>query len=971
MMSARNVFSKFIELGLIMAIGLLALAFYFADLKIRTLSTASSQVNHTQQVRLELSQVGAQVHESATMQRRFLVTHDSIYLAGKAWRQAVLFGNLQQLKLLNQESPAQQRHLDTLQQLVQKHIDLLEVTTWPDFAGRSTVWEAGNQTMDSIQVVLRRMNQLETMLLENQQDIRNRSLRMAPFFTWVLLMLALIIATLSYLKIKNDLRKSNRQLEIHLENTKKITELNITLQHAEQIAQAGNWRTDLTTGARQYSDNVYRLFGYEPGAFPPGLAGWLPGVHPDDRQMVHNFGELARQQQLDPPGIVFRYTRPDGQQRYMHADGKIIHTAAGESALIGTIQDVTESHHLRQALEERIQFTETLLDNLVDSVIAYDQDLNMLSINKACETFFNLDRTKVVGKNIREVFPQVQESPAMLDRFQRVLQGETVQFATRSSVVTDKDLDIFFIPLYGPERQVSGVLTIARDVTEAHALRSELEERSRFAELLIESSVDLIAAYDKDLHYTVWNQRCEEALGLKKAEVLGKHIFEVFPMMKGQEITQSLYRALDGQSEHIAPQPSVLSNHHYENFVLPLRNEAGEVSGVLTVTHNVTESYRLRQELEERSHFAETIIESSVDMIVTYDTELRVTAWNKKSEEIFRITRQAAMGRHVQDIFPHIIGTERLADLQAVLQGRSMQYNPHELAPFGIHANLYLLPLKDHSGQVTGVLSITHDVTEVVQSAARLATLNQSLEVKNKQLANINAELASFSYVASHDLQEPLRKIQSFASRILATEKDRLSDTGQDAFRRMQSAADRMQQLIDDLLTYSRTNTQTGEFSMVDLNKLLHEAEHELSETVQEKGAVIEADPLPEARVVAFQFRQLLANLLSNALKYQRPGVAPQIRITCHQVQGADIPHAEAGVKTYFRIRVADNGIGFEQQYAERIFELFQRLHGRSEYKGTGIGLAICRKIMQNHQGYLLAEGRPGEGSTFTIYLPV
>ncbi|MCY7328972.1 MAG: PAS domain-containing protein, partial [Saprospiraceae bacterium] len=450
-----------------------------------------------------------------------------------------------------------------------------------------------------------------------------------------------------------------------------------------------------------------------------------------------------------------------------------------------------------------------------------------------------------------------------------------------------------------------------QDVTESYQLRQQLEERTRFAEMLIESSVDMIAAYDKNLHYTVWNKRCEEILQLKKEDVLGKYVFDVIPTMKGQKITESLYRGLTGHAEYIPPQASLISSHYYENYVQPLLNETGEVTGVLTITHDITESYVLRQQLEERSQFAETIIDSSVDMIITYDRDLRVTAWNKKSEEVFRLTKQEVLGRYVQDVFPNITGTERLADLQAVLQGSPVQYDPYELPLFGIHANLYLLPLKDHTGQVTGVLSITHDVSDVVQSAARLATLNQSLEEKNKQLADINAELASFSYVASHDLQEPLRKIQSFASRILASEKDRLSEMGQDAFRRIQSAADRMQQLIDDLLTYSRTNTEASEFATADLNQILQEAAQEVSEAAQEKQAVIEADPLPTARVIVFQFRQLLANLLSNALKYQHPGVVPHIRITCTMVLGEEVPQMDAAGKYYLQIKVIDNGIGF------------------------------------------------------------
>lgn len=847
MISLRGTFSKFIDLGFIITILLLTVVFYFAYQKIYALSAASDSVAHTQMTRIKLSQVDAQVHESATMQRRFLVTHDSVYLTNKQQCQDSLMATLQHLRALAQDDAMQQRNLDRLMQLISTHLDLLQRTTWADFVGKSDTWKESIGTMDSIQVVVRRMDRVELVTLTRYEGMRDRALRMAPFFALLLVLIALVIALMAYLRIKDSLRDSQQQLQNHLESAKKINELNMSLRHAEQIAQAGNWQVDLETGERQYSDNLYRLFGYEPGAFPPGLAGWLPMVHFDDQQMVRDFADLPRQQRLHSHSIIFRFVGPNGQLRYLHANSKIVTSDQNEDVLIGTVQDVTKEHNLRK----------------------------------------------------------------------------------------------------------------------------ELEERTRFAELVVESSVDMIAAYNKNLHYTVWNQRCEEVLGLKKEEVLGKYVFEVFPNMKGQEITHSLHQALSGQSQYLPPQPSLVSDNYFESYVLPLRDEAGEVSGVLTVTHDITESYRLRQKLEERSRFAETIIDSSVDMIITYDTDLRITAWNKKSEEVFQHIKQDVLGRHVQEVFPHIIGTERLADLQAVLQGHTVQYEPQELSPFGIHANLYLLPLKDHMGQVTGVLSITHDVTDVVRSTARLAALNQSLEDKNKQLASINAELASFSYVASHDLQEPLRKIQSFASRILTTEKDRLSEVGQDAFRRMQSAASRMQQLIEDLLTYSRTNTQAGEFATTDLHKILYEAEQEVSEAVQATGALIESDPLPTARVVAFQFRQLLANLLSNALKYQRPGVVPHIRITCTTVPGEDVPEPSAAGKEYFKIRVADNGIGFEQQYAERIFELFQRLHGRSEYQGTGIGLAICRKIMQNHQGYLLAEGHSGKGATFTIYLPV
>jgi len=847
MILLRTAFTRYFKVGFGMAMLVLALVFYFAYQKIQLLSETSNLVTHTQGVRLELSQLNDHLQEATSLHRKFLTIKDSAFLQMLDVQQAEIYLALHRLDSLTSDSPVQQRNLDSLQYLLEADLKTMRKVTWEDVRQMTPIWTDNRALMDSVQLHLRRMDRTEATLLTNREITRDQSMRTAPLFALLLLLLALIILIFSYLRIRNDLRRSRRQMEINLENTQRIVQLNETLQHAEQIAHTGNWQTDLHTGQRRYSDNIYRLFGYEPHSFTPELNNWLPLVHPDDQPLVSDFVEASRNQKTEPGSIIFRLTRPDGQLRYFRAGGKILPGDAGGQLLIGTVQDITEAHQLRR----------------------------------------------------------------------------------------------------------------------------DLEERTHFAELVVESSIDMIAAYDQDLHYTIWNQRCADVMAMSKEAVLGKHIFDVFPSMQGQEIIQSLHLALAGQPSYLPPRFSLISDNYFESYVLPLNNDAGVINGVLTITHDVTESFRLRQALEERSRFAETIIESSIDIIVTYDTELRITAWNRKSEEVFQLRKEEVIGRHVTEVFPNLVGSPRLADLQRVLAGETVQYEPEELSLYGIHANLYLLPLKDHTGRVTGVLSISHDVTDSVRAAGQLAQLNRSLEEKNMELANTNAELASFSYVASHDLQEPLRKIQAFGSRILTTENERLSEVGKEAFRRMQSAADRMQQLIEDLLSYSRTNTQPGEFATEDLNVILQEAETELSETIQEKRARIEADTLPQARVVAFQFRQLLVNLLSNALKYQRAEEQPFIWITCATVPGVQVPVTGVLAKSYYCIAIQDNGIGFEQQYAERIFELFQRLHGRSEYKGTGIGLAICRKIMQNHHGYLFAEGRPGEGATFTIYLPV
>lgn len=267
---------------------------------------------------------------------------------------------------------------------------------------------------------------------------------------------------------------------------------------------------------------------------------------------------------------------------------------------------------------------------------------------------------------------------------------------------------------------------------------------------------------------------------------------------------------------------------------------------------------------------------------------------------------------------------------------------------------------------ITGQKSFSRELERQVQERTK------ELGAKNKELEKMNTELQSFAYVSSHDLQEPLRKIQTFASLILEKEQSGLSDKGKNYFERMQAAARRMQTLIEDLLAYSRANTSEQKLQAVDLNELVAEVKNDLKESLAEKQAILEYGDLGKADIIPFQFKQLLFNLIGNSLKFSKSGTAPRVKLTSEIVQGdqSGIDGAIPG-RSYRRIRVSDNGIGFEPQYKERIFELFQRLHGKEEYAGTGIGLAIVKKIVENHNGMITATGELNQGAQFDIYLPV
>jgi len=268
---------------------------------------------------------------------------------------------------------------------------------------------------------------------------------------------------------------------------------------------------------------------------------------------------------------------------------------------------------------------------------------------------------------------------------------------------------------------------------------------------------------------------------------------------------------------------------------------------------------------------------------------------------------------------------------------------------------------------------------EKEKRAAELGIANKELIFQNDEkekraaeLYNANKELLAFTYISSHDLQEPLRKIQMFSSVILTSEANNLSEAGKYNFQRIQLAAQRMQQLINDLLDFSRITTSELKFEKMELNTIIQDVITELKDTILEKHATIDATDLCSAKIIPFQFRQLMYNLISNALKFSKLAVPSRIIIKSRIVNGShldrDLFNTE---KDYCHITINDNGIGFESQFNERIFEVFQKLHNKEVYSGTGIGLAIVKKIVENHNGIITAKSKLGHGATFDIYLPI
>ncbi|GAB3737860.1 sensor histidine kinase [Spirosoma lituiforme] len=271
-----------------------------------------------------------------------------------------------------------------------------------------------------------------------------------------------------------------------------------------------------------------------------------------------------------------------------------------------------------------------------------------------------------------------------------------------------------------------------------------------------------------------------------------------------------------------------------------------------------------------------------------------------------------------------------------------------------------------------GVEQTLRDNEELRQNKSQLETSQQQLADDIGELNRSNTELSQFAYVASHDLQEPLRKIQAFSSMLTEQYGPALDANAQDIIRRMQSATGRMQELIRGLLAYSRLNTEKPSFHAVSLSALVDEVQSDLETAIRDRNAQVRVGGLPVIQGNTLQLRQLFQNLLSNALKFIPADRVPVIQVNARTVPVDQLPISSAGKATsYLEVSIVDNGIGFDDKYVDRIFNLFQRLHGRSEYAGTGIGLAICKKVADNHGGYLTAHSQPGKGATFLLYLPL
>lgn len=607
-----------------------------------------------------------------------------------------------------------------------------------------------------------------------------------------------------------------------------------------------------------------------------------------------------------------------------------------------------------------------------------------LADNTSKAVYFNKAWTKFTGRSSRELKDFGWADLIHEDERQYVLQTYMAIFEKQEPWqvecrMLDKNNDYRWIlaymtPRFNADGTFEGYINSTIDIHDRKIFEQEAFRFKYLADNADDSFLwmrrDGSFEYLNDVSIKRWGYTKEEARSLTIFDVNAKYDRKLFNRLftKAQKSDIPLFETVHKTKEGLEyPVETKLSGFTIQGEPL-----------MLSIARDISDRKKAEAILKESEHRFREMADHAPVLIWMSDTNGKNTFLNKRYVAYTGRSQKEQKGSGWYELVHPDDAEGMLAHYQESFKTHKQYVQYYRLRRYdGTYRWMSntAMPRFSDDGEFLGYIGACLDIQEQREFSMELERLvaerTIELESTNNELAKMNKELQSFTYISSHDLQEPLRKIQTFSSQIMEKEYGSLSEWGKDRFKRMQHAAKRMQTLIQDLLAYSRTETSERTFVEKDLADLIKEVKEDLKEELQHKNAVIDLITTCKVNVVPFQFRQLIYNLVANSLKFAKEGRSPIIKIKGAVSKGSALKDDRLlpNVK-YAHILVSDNGIGFEEKYAEQIFEVFQRLHNRQVYEGTGIGLAIVKKIVQNHRGIINAIGHLEKGATFEIIIP-
>ena len=630
--------------------------------------------------------------------------------------------------------------------------------------------------------------------------------------------------------------------------------------------------------------------------------------------------------------------------------------------------DATERKNVEAALRESEErFRRTF--ELAGSGLAHvDLDGRFIRVNRRLCEMFGYSEAELVGMLVKDL-SHPEDRDAVDERRKKLITGEVETLRLEKRYLRKDGGTLWMNVAIAMERDAAGRPLYAVSVLDDITARKHAEEALRESEARYRSTFELagsgIAHIGLDRKFIRANRRLCEILGYPEHELVGKTGRQISHPDDLDVINAQRKRLYAGEIDHVRLEKRYLRKDGstvWVAFSMVLERDAeGRPAYEIAIFDDITERKRAERALRESEERFRSLTQLSSDWYWEQDETFALRFMSQRMGEKTGLAASAFIGRKRWDQPALNLGDEDWARHRAQLERREpfREFEMERANPAGGTRWVSVTgePVYDENGKFRGYRGVGSDVTERKRAEAELHRAHDELAKKAEELERSNAELEQFAYVASHDLQEPLRMVSSYTQLLAKRYKDQLPAEAQEFMHFTVDGAARMKQLIEDLLAYSRVGTKGKELVPVSLEAPLKRALTNLRTAIEESGATVSADALPTVDADEVQLAQVFQNLIGNALKF-RGKAAPRIHVGAAEQAGE------------WQISIADNGIGIEPQYFERIFMLFQRLHAMGEYPGTGIGLAICKKVAERHGGRIWVSSTPGAGSTFHFTLP-
>ena len=771
------------------------------------------------------------------------------------------------------------------------------------------------------------------------------------------------------------------------------------------------WDWNLEANTVWWNEGFSTLFGHGNSGQLLGPESWSERIHPDDKDQVLNSIHEVIDRGGENWSAEYRFQRADGSYAYIYDRGYIMHRDGKSVRMVGSMQDISSFRELQKQREDEQEHYRLALMATGLGTWDYNPVTGDLRWDDRCRELFGLPPgAPVTWDSFVDGLHPDDRQPTVTAVQQVLMPNQPGRFDIEYRTVGLNDQKKRWLRATGQtyfdeQGNAYRFIGTVQNLTEQKQKDRELKvSEDRFKMVIDQAPVAMLVLRGEQLVFETVNDTMLLLLD-KTHDIIGKPLLEAMPEMADQSLIHILQQVYQTGTPYYGGETLVRLYRHgqledcYFNIAYTPIRQRGQITGVIEVATDVTEQVKARIALEKSEERLRTLIGESPFAIGVYITEdivietvnnVLLTMWSKDN---------SVLGKPMEDAVPELKGQPFIGLLKNVYktgetyhtsEQRAELLKDGQLQPFWF--NFTYKPLKNAEGKVYAILHMAVDVTTQVnareqlkQAEENLRKAQQNLErqvekqtrelrAANQDLQRSNANLQQFAYIASHDLQEPLRKIQSFSSLIQSQYANNLEEAGQDMLRRMQYAGERMSALIRDLLAYSRITTRQQAFGPVSLDLIVARVIDTLDLQISQANAQVTVSSLPVLNGDEVQLSQLFQNLISNAIKFHVPDSIPTVTINCRIVQASALPgtvRPTSVAERFYQINVTDNGIGFENKYLDRIFEVFQRLHGKSEYVGTGIGLAICQKVVANHGGAITATSQPGKGATFQVYLPV